>query len=398
MATTMNNDTTVRCPKCRHEFPLTEAMLGPLLEQQRTQFAADLDAAKKAIETDLNAKAVTWAAEKAAGKIADANAAAEEAIRKLADARRESADKDEKLAVAQRAQADAITRQTALDARERELDLVVARRVAEGAGAARVEAERVAQAAAALTIAERDDKLRNLTEQIEDLKRRAEQGSQQGQGEAQEIVLEAALKSSFPIDEVSPVAKGQFGGDVVQKVLGTSGAHLGTILWESKRTKNWTQGWLSKLKTDQRAAKAEISVIATQAMPDGVDGFGLVESVWVCEFRYAIPLAVALRQSLIDMAAVRASREGIATKAEEVYEYLTGPHFKQRVAAVAEVIAGQRRDLEAERTAITRIWAKREAQINTAGSQMAAMFGDVQGIAGRAVGEIGGLTLEGVVE
>ena len=114
-----------------------------------------------------------------------------------------------------------------------------------------------------------------MQRQIEELRRKAEQGSQQLQGEALEIELERMLRSRFPRDLIEPVPKGEFGGDVLHRVLGPAGQTCGTILWESKRTKNWSDGWLAKLRDDQRAAKAEIALIVSSALPKGVETFDL---------------------------------------------------------------------------------------------------------------------------
>ncbi len=133
-----------------------------------------------------------------------------------------------------------------------------------------------------------------MQKQIEELKRRAEQGSQQLQGEVQELELETLLKTKFPRDTIEPVPKGEHGGDVLQRVLGPLGQICGTILWESKRTKNWSDGWLAKLRDDQRTAKAEIAVIVSQVLPKDIETFGLVDGVWVALPQAALPVAVAL--------------------------------------------------------------------------------------------------------
>jgi len=165
-----------------------------------------------------------------------------------------------------------------------------------------------------------------MQRQIEELRRRAEQGSQQLQGEVSEMELEALLKAKFPHDSIDPVPKGQHGGDILQRVVGPAGMRCGTMLWESKRTKNWSDGWLTKLREDQREAKAELSIIVTQVLPKGVETFEYIDGIWVTHPRSALPVAMAMRQSLIEVAAARKATEGQQTKTEMVYDYLTGPH------------------------------------------------------------------------
>ena len=169
------------------------------------------------------------------------------------------------------------------------------------------------------------------------------------------------------------------------------GQACGSILWESKRTKNWSDGWLPKLRGDQRTAKAEISILVTEALPKDVETFGLVDGVWVSAPRFAVPLAIALRQSLIDVANTKQAQEGQQTKMELVYEYLTGPRFRHRVEAIVEKFSDMQADLDRERKTMTRLWAKREAQIQGVIESTVGMYGDLQGIAGRALQEIEGL-------
>ena len=203
-----------------------------------------------------------------------------------------------------------------------------------------------------------------MRKQIEDLKRRAEQGSQQLQGEVQELELENLLRTKFPFDAIEPVPKGEFGGDVLHRVVGTGGQSGGTILWETKRTKNWSDAWLTKLREDQRTAKAEIAVIVSQILPKGVETFEMVEGVWVTHPRAALPVAFILRQSLLELATARQSTEGQQTKTEMVYQYLTGPRFRQRVEAIVEAFTSMQDDLTAEKKVIQRQWAKRQTQID----------------------------------
>jgi len=136
-----------------------------------------------------------------------------------------------------------------------------------------------------------------MQKQIEDLKRRAEQGSQQIQGEVQELELEALLRAKFPRDTIDPVPKGEFGGDALQRVIGPLGQICGTILW-SQTHQELSDIWLAKLRDDQRTAKAEIAVLISQVLPKGVENFDLVDGVWVAHPRVAIPVGTMLRQSL----------------------------------------------------------------------------------------------------
>jgi hypothetical protein len=216
------------------------------------------------------------------------------------------------------------------------------------------------------------------------------------QGEVQELEPENLLRGKFPFDSIDPVPKGEFGGDVLHRIINAGGQPGGTILWESKRTKNWSDTWLAKLREDQRTAKAEIAVIVSQILPKGVETFEIVEGVWVTHPRAALPVAFILRQSLLELSLARQVSEGQQTKTEMVYQYLTGPRFRQRVEAIVEAFSTMQDDLDKERKVIMKQWAKPEEQIERVMGATVGMYGDLQGIAGKSLQEIEGLELKSI--
>ena len=257
--------------------------------------------------------------------------------------------------------------------------------------ATREQAKKEAEEGLKLKVMEKEQTIASMQTQIEELKRRAEQGSQQLQGEVQELELEALLRAKFPRDTIEPVPKGEFGGDALQRVMGPLGQLCGTILWESKRTKNWSDGWLVKLRDDQRTAKADIAIIVSQTLPKDVESFDLVDGIWVTNAKSVFSLAVALRHSLIELASARQALDGQQTKTEMVYQYLTGPRFRHRVEAIVEAFSSMQEDLDREKKAITKQWAKREEQIERVMQATVGMYGDLQAIAGKSLQEIEGL-------
>ncbi|MDR4494851.1 MAG: DUF2130 domain-containing protein [Nitrospirales bacterium] len=407
---------TIICPQCKTEIKLTESLAAPLLEATKRDFeqrlaqkdadAAKRDAALREREAAL-AKSQETLDEQVAEKLKQQRAVivAEEARKaKLAlsnDLEQKSKEileiqailkqKDEKLAEAQKVQADLLRKQRELDDAKRELDLTVEKRVQAGLTATRDQARKEAEESLKLKVLEKEQTILGMQKQIEELKRKAEQGSQQLQGEVQELELESLLAAKFPLDQIHPVPKGEFGGDTLQRVTGPFGQVCGTILWESKRTKNWSDGWLVKLREDQRQAKAELAVIVSQALPKDIDTFDLLDGVWVVHPKAALPVAMALRQSLMEVAAARQATEGKQTKMEMVYGYLMGPRFRQRVQAIVEAFSTMQEDLEKERKAIMKQWAKREEQIGRVMQATVGMYGDLQGIAGKSLQEIEGL-------
>jgi hypothetical protein len=414
----MTTEPTIVCPNCSTEIKLTESLAAPLVQSIRKDYEARLAAqeqsvaareeqlreqqkavadARKAIDEQVAEKlkmereaVVAKEAKKARLAVATDLEAKSRALSELEEILRE---RTSKLEEAQKAQAELMRKERELDDARRELDLTVEKRVQASTNQIREKAIKEAEEGMKLRVSEKEEQIASMQRQIEELKRKAEQGSQQLQGEVLELALEETLRTKFPFDSIEPVGKGEFGGDVLQRVVGPMGQACGAILWESKRTKNWSDAWLPKLRGDQRAAKAEIAVLISDALPKDIETFGPVDGVWVSAPRYAVPLVIALRQSLIDVAGTRQAQEGQQTKMELVYEYLTGPRFRHRVEAIVEKFSDMQADLDRERKTMTRLWAKREAQIQGVIESTVGMYGDLQGIAGRALQEIEGLEM-----
>ena len=295
---------TIICPNCKTEIKLTESLAAPLLEATRLDFEhrlkqKDADIATRETSVREREAALTKASEALDDQVAErlnqerAKIAADEArkakqalatdfeqkTREVAEVQEVLKQRDIKLAEAQQAQADLLRKQRELDDAKREVELTVEKRVQEGLSATRDQARKEVEEQQKLKVAEKEQTILAMQKQIEELKRRAEQGSQQLQGEVQELELESLLSAKFPRDTIEPVPKGEHGGDVLQRVVGPLGQVCGTILWESKRTKNWSDGWLVKLREDQRTAKAEIAIIISQALPRDVEAFDLVDQV-----------------------------------------------------------------------------------------------------------------------
>jgi hypothetical protein len=414
---------TIVCPQCKTEIKLTESLAAPLLEsvqrdyeQRLTQKDADIAKRERTLQEReavlqkqretldeqvaqrIKQEQVRIVAEESKKARLALSSELEEKHRNIDELQLVIKQQDAKLADAQKAQADVLRKQRELDDAKRELDLTVEKRVQADLALAREKAKKEAEDEMKLKVMEAEQTIASMQKQIEDLKRRAEQGSQQLQGEVQELELEALLATRFPRDSIQPVPKGEFGGDILQRVVGPLGQQCGTILWESKRTKNWSDGWLPKLREDQRTARAEIAVIVSQVLPKDLDTFGLVDQVWVAHPKVALPVAVALRQTLVEIAGARQASEGQQTKMEMVYQYLTGPRFRQRVQAIVEAFSSMRDDLERERKAITKQWAKREEQIDRVMQATVGMYGDLQGIAGKTLQEIEGLEFQGLLD
>ncbi|SHN73566.1 DUF2130 domain-containing protein [Bradyrhizobium erythrophlei] len=414
-----NHEPTLRCPNCNHEIRLTESLAAPLLAATKQRFQEQLAAKdaevhrktealqkerdqveqeRQTIDDQVNQRLSAERSQLIASESKKArDAVSAELLARdgeLAEIRQILEVNNAKLAEAQQAQAEVMRKQRALDEEKREFDLTIEKRVQASIDEILVKARQDADEAARLRVAEKDQTIESMTRTIEELKRKAEQGSQQAQGEVLELELEELLRGRFPTDSIDPIGKGELGADVMQQVNGAIGQPAGIILWEIKRTKAWSDGWLAKLRDDQRRSGADVALIVSQALPKHVEQFDLVEGVWVAHPRCALPVAVALRQGLIDVSSSRLVQQGQETKMEQVYHYLTGTKFRQRVDAVVEKFNDMRDDLDKERKFMGRQWAKRETQILSVLDSTVGMVGDLQAIAGKAMPEIPSLNLQ----
>jgi hypothetical protein len=405
----------IMCPSCRTEIRLTESLAAPLIAATRAQFELQLSQKDAQIlqreqavrdqqrgleqqvadrvEEQLKGERTRLIAQEARKARLVTAAELEAKSRELAEAQEILKTQELKLSEAQNAQAELLRKQRKLDEMQRELELNVERRVSDGLAEARALARREAEEGLKLKVMEKDQTIASMQQKIEELKQRAEQGSQQLQGEVQELELESLLRLKFPFDLVEPVPKGEYGGDALQTVISNGGSSCGAILWECKRTRNWSDGWLAKLREDQRCAKAEFAVLVSRALPKEIETFDVVDGIWVAHPRAALPVATVLRHLLLQLRAVRQVSEGQQTKTEMVYQYLTGPRFRQRVEAIVEAFTTMHEDLDRERKAIMKQWAKREEQIERVMGATVGLYGDLQGIVGKSLQEIESLEL-----
>jgi hypothetical protein len=409
------------CPKCKTPMKLTESLAAPLIAKTRKQIEQRLaqkerEFAKREVDLRNSQMAIGRARQTVDAEVAKRLRAERRSIAESEAAKARQAlgteleQRDElltqlqdsldtnnaKLAKAQQAQADVIRKSRELDDARRELELSVQKKVQESLSVVRDQAKAEAEDGLKAKVSEREAQIAGMQRQIEELRRKADQGSQQLQGEALEFELETSLRDKFPGDVVEAIPKGDFGGDILHRVRNQAGQICGTMLWEAKSTKAWSHKWLEKLRSDQRSANAEISLIVSNVLPVGIETFDRIDNVWVTKKRFAIPLAIALRQSLIEVGNSRQAANGQQTKIEMVYQYLTGPRFRNRIDVIVEKFTDMQSDLDRERKAMVRIWAKREEQLKSVLDSSAGLYGDLQGIAGRALPEIENLDFRAI--
>ena len=400
---------TLACPNCSHEIEVTELMRTQLAVQIR----GELDAQAASIRRELDRQRSVVAEQQA--EVAKERELLAEQVKRQVDEQRvtllaeakqqasetvavEIADRDARLreltvalTKAQEQELQLRKQQRELQSQQEALKLDVARQLDAERQTLIQEAKVQFNAEHELKQAEKDKTIADLASKLKEMQRKVEQGSQQLQGEVQELALERILGDSFPGDEVDPIGKGVGGGDCLQSVVNHAGQVCGRILWESKRTKRWGGDWLAKARDDARAARADCVVVVSETLPEGVQGFALIEGVWVCGLMPAKALAMALRFGLLEVGKARVAAQGQHAKQELVYNYLASSEFQQRVAGIVEAFVTMQTDLESEKRAFKKQWSKREKQIVRAVANTASLYGDLQGIIGSSLPMIEGL-------
>lgn len=390
------NDQIV-CPHCRKPIPLSQAVSHQLKEQMDREREEEKKKWAAAFQ-----KRIAEEKQKFEEEYAKARESIEESLKQKLQKQMELEFKDtvnekEELAKQKKVLQDQLiesSRQMRKIRDESEqVKVEMEKKLAEEQEKMRLDMQKRAEEEYHLKMLEKDKKLSDVLKINEELKRKLEQGSQQTQGEVLELELETLLKREFPYDEIKPVGKGIRGADLLQVVKDRYGKTCGTIIWETKRTKAWSNEWLSKLKDDQRLVKAELAVLVTQVLPPELKYFGSIDHIWICEYGCYMGVATALRSKLIEVAAVKMSSVGKNEKMEVLYNYLSGTEFKQRVEAIVEAFKSMQDDLKKERAWFMAKWAREEKNITKVIDNTYGMHGDLQSIIGKSLVEIEGMDL-----
>lgn len=406
-------DTIIVCPNCKEKIPLTEAITHNLREDLRKEIYAEsrkkeaelkekaqaLDLKEKNIQDTIEqevAKEVLSKQEKIKKEIS--RKIEEENSLKLKSLEEDLLLKKKQLQDLRKTELDLRRQKAELEECQKSVDLEVARKIDEERAKIQEIALKKASDEHMFKDKEKEKLIADLKKQVEELNRKMEQGSQQTQGEVAELELEDILKSAFPLDNIEPVAKGIKGADILHRINNHAGQHCGTIIWESKCTKGWSDTWIDKLKNDQREVKAEIAALMSTSLPKEVRSFGLLKGVWVTDYASAVNLAIALRMGLIDVANTKQSAVGKHEKMEAVYAYLSGKEFKQKIEAIVEAFVTMQQDLESEKRVMEKQWSKREQQIRRIITSTARMYGDMQAIIGASLPQIKNLELKALTD
>jgi hypothetical protein len=363
---------TIICNKCGNEIEVSEALTHQIQEKVIAEKSEELkkEAIKKAeVEFSLKFKKIQSEAEEE-----------KERSKKLMSQIDELLDEQRKLRV-----------------KDEEREIEMKKKLLESEDVIRNEARKKVEEEHQLKDVEKEKLIQDLKKSLEEAQKKANQGSQQTQGETLELTIENKLREEFPSDEIDEVKKGVRGADVIQTVVDKLGRKCGTIIWESKNAK-WSDTWISKLKEDQRQAKADLAVLVSVNLPESVNGFVFKNGVWVTSVPHFLYLALALRFNLVNIYYEKQNAVGVDEKMKVLYEYLTGNEFKHRVEGIVESFSTLQDDIEKEKRWFSSKWARQEKEIRKVIDHTHGMYGDLQGVTGRSLPEIKSLELPGNTE
>jgi hypothetical protein len=405
------SEQTITCPECGAEIPLTRALTEKLRGEMQASLRQELKTRelamqKKTKELESERQKLQIKAQEQDQQFAKkleqeklklwevAQQKAQEKLdNRLKDLEKANLEKSKELEAMQKQELELRRQKRELESKEKSLKLELERQLDAERTKISAEAKKEADEELAKKMQEKDQQMEQMRKTIEDLRRKSEQGSMQVQGDAQEEALKKLLLEAFPFDEISDVPTGVKGADLIQVVKNDLGRESGKLIWESKNTKAFSQAWLKKLKDDQATAKADLAILVTQALPEGVESYDLVEGVWVTSYKYALPLITTLRFHLLEIAKTKSSLVNKGEKMEFLYSYLSGPEFKNRIENIVSAFSGLKNDLETEKRSMQRIWNKREKEIERVIMNTSGLYGDLQGIIGSSLQTIETLEL-----
>jgi|AntAceMinimDraft_10_1070366.scaffolds.fasta_scaffold07609_2 hypothetical protein len=410
---TDNSHNTIKCPSCGHEFPVGDAFLSQAEEKIRKEYqnkisqqAAVFNSQKQQFEKEKKEfeekkeKENELFKETLEIKLVEQKAILEketqeefaERIKALEEENQKR--KDENLKLKNR-EIQLLKKENELKEEKEEFQLKMEKELLEKRDEIATEVRKKENEKNELKFKEYEMKLDDQRKLIEEMKRKADQGSMQIQGEVQEIALEELLKKLYPFDIIEEVPKGLKGADVIQNVVNNMQQVCGKIIFESKRTKSFSETWLDKLKQDQRDQQAELAVIVTEVLPKDMDRFGRKEGVWICNYHEIHSLSFVLREMILKTYSAKSSQVNKGDKMELLYHYLTSDEFRQCVEAIVEGFSGLKIEIDKEKRAMSRIWKEREKQIEKVIDNTINMYGSIKGIAGNAIGSVKALELPG---
>lgn len=396
--------TELKCPGCGHHFDASSAIRDEVQREanlRATEWQKKKAEEFKQKEADL-LKQLQQAEEEANRKIEREKKALQEKLetslrRSIADdyenqlriLQESCSETEEKLKTARKKELDYLQKEQALKNKEAELEIEIQQRLMSERNKLSIEIRQMEQQRInqmelefQLKLAEKEKQLADQKQLAEEMRRKAEQGSMQLQGEVQELLLEEILRSAFVFDKIDPVGKGVRGADCIQTVCNNFGQECGKIIYESKRTLSFANDWVEKLKADMRSHGADVAIIVTQVMPKDMERFGEREGVYICSFLEVKSLAAVLRSGIMKVFTATKSGENKGEKMYMLYDYLTSSEFSEQWKAMREGFMSLKMSIQKERDMMEKLWKSREKQLEKIMLNAAHIKGSVEGIAG----------------
>jgi hypothetical protein len=403
--------TSITCPNCRHQFVMEDAFAADIEKEMRGKMETEWRKRVDALQSEKNELA------KVRQQVEQEKLSQQDQLQKLLASEKQKLEislsenirknlsatyenqlhvmqetmqqQEAKLREARVQELEFLRKEQELLAREQEIEISVQKKLLEGRQELMEHLRREEADRTQLKDQEYQFKLKEMEKQLEDqrkladeMKRKAEQGSMQLQGEVQELALEEMLRGAFPFDEIAEVGKGVRGADCIQLVRNQYGQECGKIIYESKRTKEFSREWVEKLKADMRSLGADIAILVTQAMPKDMERFGEKEGVWICTFTEVKALAHVLRDGIVKVAGALKTNENKGDKVHMLYGYLTSGEFAEQWKAIREGFMAMKISIQKERDAMEKIWKAREKQLEKVLLNAAHIKGSIEGIAG----------------
>lgn len=411
----MPND--IKCPNCGHVFDVENVLAADIEKKYQQQYQAQLkqslnkiDEEKKKLESDqqlfeekkkqenelfaqkLQKERLKLEAEIQENLTKSITSDYENRLRVLQE---NSQNTEEKLKEARKKELEFLQKEQLLKNKEEELEITIQKKlqeerlaIGEQIRVQEQEKNAIKETEQQLRNKELEMKLEQQNRLIDEMKRKAEQSSSQRTGESQELLLEEILKENFPFDLIEEVGKGVEGADCIQTVRNSGGKECGKIIYESKRTKGWSNNWIDKLKADMRSRGADVAILVTQTFPKDMERFGEKDGVWICNFTEVSSVSFLLRDGLLKIFEAQKREENKGDKMQMLYNYLTGVEFKGQVEAIAEGFIAMRNSITKERLQMEKMWKEREKQLEKVLLSTSGLYGSVKGIAGASVGDI----------
>ncbi len=381
--------TEIKCPNCGHEFEPTDSIREEVQRELRTKMTEWQKLQQQKFDVQLldEKKKTQQETEERIQK-----SVASDFENKLRLLEQNNKDNEEKLKLSREKELEFLKKEQLLLSKEQELDLRLQKMLLEERSKLseiirKEEADKISlkETEYQLKNKELEEKLEAQKKLVDEMKRKSDQGSMQSQGEAQELLLEDLLRQSFPFDSIEEVGKGVKGADCILLVRNQFGQECGKIIFESKRTKDFSDQWIEKLKADKRSQAADVAVIVSQAMPKDMDRFGMKDGVWICSFAEVKALTHVLRDGIVRIAQATKGQENKGEKMQMLYDYLTGNEFGEQWKAIREGFMSMKISIQKERDAMEKLWKQREKQLEKVLLNAAHIRGSVEGIAGTDV-------------